>query len=315
MKMTSEELIVMTHNDLDALGSMLNIEFKFPSIKKKYFHTNYSDTDVIVQEIEDHIKKNGNNHIFIADVSFADNKNALRKLYKLGNCTLIDHHLYPDGFWDEFPDMKIVWDKYKCATLLCNEYLGNTGKNVGLDNLSKIIDIYDLWQTGHEAFDFSQGLNDYFWRTIKSDDSSIGKLTQRVIDNNYKLPDDFDDMVKVIKHEYEMAISGYEKRGLIYRSGGITLAFINDWFNQIVVPDMRNGQDFVIGINPYGIIRVRVRQESIYSDDQLDNLRLVLTGTKTTGHKHAFAYKMQGNVKFDDLMKEAQRVVTEIGKL
>ena len=36
------ELVVMTHHDLDALGCMLNIEYKMPGIPKKYFHTNYS---------------------------------------------------------------------------------------------------------------------------------------------------------------------------------------------------------------------------------------------------------------------------------
>ena len=142
----SDELIVFGHNDYDMLACMLAIEFKFPGIKKKYFHTNYANIPERVAEIEQHIKENGNKHILIPDVSFSDNKEHLRTLYNLGNCIHIDHHLYPDGFWDEFPDMKVVWDKTKCAGKLCHEYFGNLGKNAALDKFIEIADVYDLWQ-------------------------------------------------------------------------------------------------------------------------------------------------------------------------
>ena len=36
-----DELIVLLHNDLDAIGAYINIEYKFPTLKKKYFYTNY----------------------------------------------------------------------------------------------------------------------------------------------------------------------------------------------------------------------------------------------------------------------------------
>jgi len=304
-----EELIVFGHNDLDMLGCMLNIEYKFPTVKKKYFYTNYANINQIVDDIISHMKANGNKHILIVDVSFGDNKEALSRLYEIGKITHIDHHLYPDGFWDDFPEMKVKWDKTKCATLLCNEYFGNTGQNSNLDKLSKLIDVYDIWQDQHPAFDFTQGLNEYFWK------HDIYELTQAIVQNNFKLPDDFTEVVDGINQDINMAISSYEERKLIYRSDNITLAFINDWFNQVMIPDMRNGQDFVIGINSYGIIRVRVRQQSVYTDFQLNKLRKALTGTETTGHMHAFTYRMKGTCDFTNLMKHAEFIVEKINEI
>lgn len=301
----TEELIVFTHNDLDAAGCMLNIEYKWPNIDKVYFHTNYSNIPQIVSEIEAHIKKNGNKHILIVDVSFSDHKDSLEKLYNLGKCTHIDHHMYPDGFWDEFPDMKVVWDKEKCATLLVNEYLGNTGKNSNLDKLSKIIDIYDIWQVKHPAFDFSQDLNDYFWK------AGIENFVESIKENDWKLPDDFAEEVAHIRRESDMAIQSYEERKLIHRASDITLAFVNGWFNQVLIPEMRNGQNFVIGINSHGIVRVRINQDSPYTDEQKNSLRFALIGAEDHGHMNAFTYKVD-NPKFENLIKEAEKVVEKI---
>lgn len=305
----TNELIVFTHNDLDALGCALNLEYKWPTIPKKYFHTNYANIDQRVDEIEAYIKENGNTHIVIPDVSFSDNKDSLRRLYNLGKCTHIDHHLYPEGFWDEFPNMKVVWDKSKCATKLCNEYLGNTGKNVGLDKLTYIIDVYDLWQTNNEAFDFSQDLNEYFWK------NDIAYLCNEIVANDFKLPQNFNQVVSNIRHTYEEAIENYEKRKLIYRADDITIAFINDWFNQVLVRDMKNGQNIVVGANSYGIIRIRIKAEAPYTDAQKNALRLELTGTENIGHMNAFTYKMKDAISFNHVIKEVEKIVGTIQKL
>lgn len=302
----SEELIVFTHNDLDALGCMLNIEYKFPGVKKKYFHTNYSNIPTIVDDIEKHIKANGNTHILIPDVSFSDNKEHMERLYTLGKCIHIDHHLYPDGFWDGFPDMKVVWDKTKCATLLCNEYFGNKGKCEALDKISYLIDIYDLWQVDSPHFAFSQDLNEYCWH------HDLATVCQKIVDNDYKLPHDFFNIVNGIKNEYTKAVADFERRGLIQRSGDITFAFVNEWFNQIMIPEMNAGKNVVVGVTNYGIIRVRINQKSDFTKEQLDQLRIILTGTADVGHNHAFTYKISGKLKFEDLIAEAQKITKAI---
>jgi len=302
-----DELIVFTHNDLDALGCMINLEYKFPTVKKRYYHTNYANINEIVDDIVRYQAQNGNTNIVIPDVSFADNKPALKTLYDTFNkCTHIDHHLYPDGFWDDFPNMKVVWDKTKSATLLCNEYLGNKGQNQNLDNLSTLIDVYDLWQVKSPYFDVSQDLNEYFWRFGTTD------LAYKIVEDGYKLPDNYKSAVSQFATEFDKALKSYENRNLIHRAGDITVAFVQEWFNQILVKEMREGKHFVIGINEWGIVKVRINQDTSYTNTQLDDLREILTGNRTIGHMHAFTYKVQGKVDFNAIMAEVQKVTKAI---
>lgn len=309
-----QELIVFTHNDLDALGCMLNIEYRFPDVPKKYFHTNYSNIVERVNEIIAYKSVHGGGHLVIPDVSFGDNRDALVKLYnEFDHVTHIDHHLYPEGFWDEFPNMKVVYDKTKCATLLCNEYLGNhleeDEQAQRLKRLTRLIDVYDIWQKDAPEFSVAQDLNEFFWTY------DIGVLCKEIVENGFKLPSNYVETVKNINERYTRDIASFEERKLIHRIPGITIAFIDDWFNKMMLKEHENGQDFVIGITSYGIIRIRVRQESRYTKDDLDSLRIALIGNKDIGHNHAFTYKVKGDVSFNALMKEAQRVTEEIGKL
>jgi hypothetical protein len=302
----NNEIIVFGHNDLDMLGCMLNIEFKMPNVKKKYFHTNYSNIAQRVDEIEQYIAQNGNTHILIPDVSFADDKDSLRRLYNLGKCTHIDHHLYPEGFWDEFPDMKVVYDKDKCATKLCNEYFGNAGKHDGLDKLTYIIDIYDLWQTENKDFTTAQELDCYFW------EYNIAYLLEKIIERGYKLPSNYLSVTEKLREKQKKDLESFEKRKLIHRSNNITICFVDAWFNQILIKEMEQGQHFVIGVNSYGIIRIRVNRKANHSSEVLDNIRLATTGTKTIGHQHAFTYKMDKVNSFENLINEIQSVVGKI---
>lgn len=305
----SDELIVFTHNDLDALGCMLNLEFKFPNIKKKYFHTNYANIVDLTDQIIEHQKANGNTHIVMPDVSFSDNKESLRRIYEaFPHCTHIDHHLYADGFWDEFPNMKVVWDKTKCATKLCNEYLGNTGKNQNLDKLTYLIDVYDLWQDKNTHFDTAQDLNEYFWKV------DIAWFKDEVVRGNYALPRNYMDIVNKTHIEYMKTMESYEKRNLIHRAGNTTVCFVNDWFNQIMIKEMRQGKNFVIGVNSYGIVKVRINQDAPVTPQQLNKLRLELTGTENIGHMHAFTYKVKGQVDFNAIMTEVKKVTEAIAR-
>lgn len=302
-----DELIVFGHNDLDMLGCMLNIEYKWPSIQKKYFFTNYANTNKIVDNIEDYCKFLDDVHILITDVSFSDNKDALKRLYSLGKCTHIDHHMYPDNFWDEFPNMKVIWNKEKSATKLCNEYFSNIGKNVNLDKLTYIIDTYDLWQVKSKHFDIAQDLNEYFWKC------DILWLCEQIINNDFKLPKNYLNVINRIHEDYNEAIIKLEKRKLIYRSNKITVVFTNEWFNQILINEMKNGQDFVIGVNSYGIVKIRINECASYTDEQKNNLRLKLIGNSDLGHMNAFTYKIKEVPTFDNITKEIERVVKEIG--
>lgn len=304
------EIVVGSHNDLDALGTMLNIEYRFPTIQKKYFHTNYSDIPKFVDNIINYAKEKGIKHILLTDVSFSDNKESLMRIHDLTaegfKVTLIDHHMYPEGFFADFPNMKIIHDKTKSATLLCNEYFGNAGKNENLDKLTFLIDVYDLWQKDNPAFDMAQDLNEFFWTY------DIGLLNKEIVENGFKLPKSYKEVVTGLKQKCANDIADYERRNLINRAGQITLCFVDAWFNQIMLKEMANGKNFVIGINSYGIIRVRIRQEAPYDMTQINKLREILTGNAEYGHGHAFTYRIEGAASLQKLMAEAQRVVTAI---
>jgi oligoribonuclease NrnB/cAMP/cGMP phosphodiesterase (DHH superfamily) len=297
------ELIVFTHNDLDALGCMLNIEYRMPSIHKKYFYTNYNNISKKVDEIEEYIKDRTDIHILIPDVSFSTGKDELRRLYNLGKCTVIDHHLYPDEFWDEFPNMKVIHSTEKSATLLCNEYFGNTGKNINLDKLTALIDIYDLWKIKNPHFNSAQDLNEYFWKY------DIEYLCNEIIQNEYKLPKNFLSLIDTIHTNYNAALEKFEKRNLIHRSGELTICFVDEWFNQILIKEMKEGKNFVICANSRGIIKIRINESAPYSVDVKNKIRIDLIGTSYIGHMNAFSYKMKNPISFDNLMEEIEKVV------
>jgi len=304
-----DELIVLTHNDLDALGCMLCIENKFPDTKKKYFHTNYGDLDRVVTELDLYVKENGNVNIIIPDVSFSTNKDALRKIYGMfsGFILHIDHHMYPDGFWDEFPKMKVVYDKTKCATLLCFETFDI--KNQNLQTITKIIDVYDLWQTESPIFNIAQDLNEYFWNKNRFCDmfsQAIG-----FIDRGYKLPRDFDDTVQMIKYKIEQEIAESYQKKLIHRFGDISVVFAKEWFNQIMIREMDAGQNFVIGFSSWGLVKIRINQK-FSSTEKKNKIREILTGEPDIGHMEAFSYKMKSGKSFENIMKEAEHVVKTI---
>lgn len=300
----SSELIVWTHNDLDAIGCMLNIEYAMPGVPKKFWHTNYSNIKQQAKEILEYKKENGNTHIIMPDVSFSDNKESLKAIYdEFDMCLHIDHHMYPEGFWDDLPNMKVVYDKTKCATKLCNEYFKNEGKNSDLDKLTYLIDVYDIWQKDNPHFPIAQDLNEYFWKF------GIDWLFKEIVNNNYNLPNNFAAIVQNIRKECAEAIQDFESRKLIQRAGEVTFVFVDDWFNQIMLKEMEKGKNFVIGITTYGIVKVRIREEAPYSEDQKKALRKALTGNDNVGHLNAFTYRIfQKTVTFDHIMEEAQKI-------
>lgn len=311
-KASAKELIVFTHNDLDMAGCVMNIEFKFPETKKKYFFTNYQNIDEQVDAIIQHANTRPGliTHVIVADVSFSDNKPALRALYANFTVIHIDHHMYPAGFWDEFPNMRVVWDDEKSASLLCNEFFGNAGQNQNLDNLTKIIDIYDVWQDHHPFFGLAQDLNDYFWR-VGAEKFLTSVLSE---ERMFKLPLDFKEVVEGIHKENDEAIRRIESEGLIQRSGELTIIYTAEKFNRVMLREMHVfEQTFVVGISNFGIVRIRVNRAAQIPPGILDSIRERLTGNINHGHAHAFTYKSSEETP-DGILREAQKVATVISE-
>lgn len=314
--MSNKDIVVFTHNDLDALGCMLHIHQKFPDIHKHFFHTNYQNIGEITDQILDLIKLKSIALVIIADVSFSDNKKHLRKLLSAAKCVLIDHHLYPDDFWNDLDGLSIRWSNEKCAASLCGEFFRTKGQNSNLDKLTKIIDVYDIWRTEHKAFNLAQDLNNYFWAT------NIRDFYDYLVKNDCKLPQNFANVTKNIRNEQSEALKRFENTGSIRRAnvgnvGGVTVAFVNEHFNPIIINEMANGQNFVILINHYGIVRVRVNKKCNVSSENLEKLRETLMGNSNICHAYAFTYKIggSGRVSLGELATEAERVVQALEAL
>lgn len=300
------ELLVFSHNDLDMAGCVLNIEHKWPNIRKKYWHTNYTNIPQIVDEIIEYASKYDLEHLLIPDVSFSENKDSLKRLYNaIPHITLIDHHMYPDGYWDEFPNMKVVWDKTKCATTLCYEYFQND--NEKLRKLSKLIEIYDIWQEDHGAFQIAQDLNNYFWEAVNAD-----YFINKFIQNGYDLPNDFNQVVQTFNTKWQKHLESLEKRNLIHRADDVAIAFTDEYFNQFNLSEMAKGYNIIIGARSWGLIQIRFNKNSAYTPEQKARWKYELCGNADNGHENTLTYRIQGSISFDVIMNEIQKIVKVI---
>lgn len=306
-----DELIVFSHNDLDMSLSVINIEYKMPGIKKKYFYTNYGDIDKQVQDIEDYVQKHGNKYCLMTDISWSTNPEALHKMCSMfEKITLIDHHLYPDGFFLDYPKLKVHYDKSKSASLLTYEYFkNNESLNEDLKYITVLADVYDLWQVKHPLFDKSQDLNEFFWEIGRE------KFINDCINSGFKLPYYYGTVVQDIQKKYTEEIAKFENRKLIHRSGKITVAFVDSWFNQILVKEMKEGKDFVINATSFGIFKIRISEDAQITSEQKDLLRISMCGTKDIGHANAYSYKMADPVSFENIMKQIKFIVSEINRI
>ena len=158
-------------------------------------------------------------------------------------------------------------------------------------------------------FDKSQDLNEFFWEVGRD------KFINDCISAGYKLPYYYDTVVSDIQKKYTEEIAKFENRKLIHRSGKITVAFVDAWFNQILVKEMKEGKDFVINATSFGIFKIRISEDAQITIEQKDLLRIALCGTKDIGHMNCFSYKMQDSVSFENIMKQIKFIVNEINRI
>ncbi len=299
-----DELIHFTHQDLDALGCMLNIEYALPQINKKHFFTNYRNIKDKTQEIIEYVQRFGNTHILITDVSWSNYREGLIELTQVAKCTLIDHHLYPDNFFDDI-DIKVVHDVNKSATKLCNEYFNNTGKNKALDIFTNITNAFDIWLKDDPYFELGKDLNDYFWKY------DITWLFETMVSNNYHLPRDYTQVMERHKIDSKDHILKLREKNLVHNNGTISIAFIDDFFNDLILEEFKNGAGVVLAVNSWGIVRVRIYEDFDMTPEAKDEVRLYTCGTKDIGHMNAFTFKIP-HVNFEKIMEVIQDTSREI---
>lgn len=298
-------MLVFLHNDLDAVGCQMCIE-EMPFKITETFHTNYSDFTDKCNQILEYAKEHNETELLIADLSFADHLDELKMLVNTFDSVLhIDHHSYPEHFFQKVIGKgryKCKIDSTKCAAKICYDFFKLENKTLKV--LIDVIDVYDCWRTESSMFDKSQNLNKYFWE--KGWDNF--KQFKNTIPNDYK-----ETIDKILKYEKE-GIQKLKDANLIIRSKDnsqkITFILNNEFFNPIMIEEMKQGQNFVVGIHN-GIVKFRVRKGALDSL-RLEDLRY-LTASKVTGHPLAFTYVIgKDNM---DTVKEIQRISNIIDKL
>lgn len=320
-----QNIIIFTHNDLDALGCLMVINEKFTSetYNKFVYHTNYQNIPDQIIAINEQINTQKIDLVIVCDVSFSTNKLELVRLY--GECILqnipllyLDHHLYPVDFWNEFPKMKTFYDKNRSASKICLDVLLPSEKDTELAKLIGIIDVYDIWQDRHKAFSVSQRLNNYFWHCIRNGDD-IETQAMQYKSRGYKIASDFVQVTSDYIAESEKAIKELEEKNLIMKNDHhkVSIFMSNDYYNDFMIAEHARGQSFVIGINSWGLIKIRVSQHNDISHYTLDRIRLACTGTVEIGHAHAFTWKSSMNFTTDPagaLVHECKRVTSIIAE-
>ena len=311
----NNEIIVFTHNDLDAISCMSNVDFALPQDRKVYFHTNYMNIVQRSDEVVRYQQQNRNTRIFVLDISFSGNKRELIDIINTGaEILFIDHHLYPEGYFEEleqYPNFKYIHKIGYSAGLLTYAHFKNPGKNNNLDYFTKLVDKYDIWRKDDPEFQESQLLNEYFYRNVET--MSIENLMKKFVSNDYGLPRDYADTINIIKKEIVETKESMEKRKLIHRTPDITIIFTDKYFNFVISDEFKAGRQCCIIANDWGIIRIRISENSTLTEEQKAFLRLELTGQEDIGHENAFTYRVK-NVSFDVIIEEIKRCAEIIQK-
>lgn len=289
-------MIVLTHNDLDALGSVLVLEKVFkPS---KYFYTNYGD----MEEILEMMLKEESQDLFISDVSFTSNPEILHKLIDhFKNVTLCDHHMAAEDFFKQF-DLNLIYDTKVCATKLLQQKYHDQVKD--LDPILDIIDVYDIWRTDDPRFMASQDLNDYFWVKTNAQKienrNNILTLAKEIIETHQL--NDYEEITETCRLRQQDFEEMIYKKGLssTYELNGLNITILKTWagFNRLMISEMQRGQDIVVALNDLDkVVKIRINAKSRskgLTHEVLQKMRLYLTGNPDIGHDLAFTYKYDG---------------------
>lgn len=314
-------MIHFTHNDLDALGSMLCVNLKYKDKITKVYHTYYGDFEKQVNDIIN----NKDDIVIITDLSFAERPESLLKLIQNKKFVqLIDHHSYPENFWvdiDKHTNFKRIINSDFCASLSCYELYNHClqsdednavskatsrTKRTLLHTLCKLIDVYDCWRENDKLFPSAQKLNLWFWT------KNIDDLCKAIEDNGYKFPDGTKTEIEHLYNKQLKDIENAYNSGKVVKAGPITYVFDNDVFNPILIKEMTEGQKLVVCCfqlyNGDFCFKVRVKQGTL-SRIQLDSLRIAIVG-KITGHPNAFTYIKKFNNSLE-LTEEYKRIAKE----
>jgi oligoribonuclease NrnB/cAMP/cGMP phosphodiesterase (DHH superfamily) len=310
-------ILSLSHNDLDAVGCQLCIHEKFSKIQDiSYYNTNYKNLEPLVHDIEDRIKAHREDIklLMITDISFSEVPellNSVKMTCSEHNVPVIyvDHHMYPDGFFDnlETPNFKVHYNKEICGAM--GTYKALKLDNVNLLKVIKVIDVFDIWRDESELFSLANDFNNYFWASGRM------QIMQKIIDRNYGLPHDFIKVAALYKEQAEEFYQKSLKKGTIFSpSNGISCAFLDDYFNYIVDRELQYKKVFICA-SSFGALRLRFSKTGYSPDVVLEIKERMLNGA-TRGHLWSFSMQVDvtNSGTIIEKFKELHSIIIEVEK-
>lgn len=302
--------VTLTHNDFDGLGSLLMLMIKFKP--QAHFFTNYHDFDNAVKQVIQYKRENDADTLLIADLSFSDHPELLERLNMVfeGNIFLVDHHMYPDGFWDNFSFKRII-DTERCATRILFEdlKLNEDIKDIEFRERAKafveLVDIWDCWRDEDPKFEPALYCNELF-SSLKSDNASLIKIARDQIGHKLGIFQDITSFKQVYLNGYQEFLKNLEDSKLIWRYPGVTFVFSWDFMPKLLMDEYARGTKIVVAIQ-YGIVKVRCNHHAGLTEEWLNNLRHQLTGMDKFCHLHAFTYKLD-NADVKGVVSECKKI-------
>lgn len=309
--------VTLTHNDFDGLGCLLMLMIKFKP--EAHFFTNYYDFDKAVNQVIKYKHENNADTLLIADLSFSDHPQLLEKLNFVfgGNVFLVDHHMYPDGFWDNFKFKRII-DTSRCATRILFEDLKLNADIEDPDfrerttKFVKTIDTWDRWCDTDPGFEDAMYSNELFLN-LKTDNASIIQIARDLIGHHYGIFGALESFKKCYDDGYKTHCDKLKANNMLWRLPNVTFVFSWDYLPKVIANEYSLGQSIVVAINN-GIFKVRIDQHSGWTEDQINTLRRHLTGMDAFCHLHAFTYKIDGLTP-SGLANECKKITEVINSL
>lgn len=311
--------VTLTHNDFDGLGSLVMLMIKFKP--EAYFFTNYYDFSKAVKQVIEYKREHDIDTLLIADLSFSDHPQLLERLNMVfeGNIFLVDHHMYPEGFWDAFSFKKII-DTTRCATRILFEDLKldtdikDPVFRSHAAEFAKMVDTWDRWQDEDPLFNEAMYHNELFL-SLKTDNASIVQIAKDQIGHHFGIfqPEVIASFKAAYDQRYEVFKQELEDKSLIWRCPNTTFVFSWDFLPKVLEDEYSRGTKVVAAIQ-YGIVKVRVNRHVGFTEEQLNKLRHELTGMDAFCHMHAFTYKTEA-FRPEQMVKECERIFHAVNAL
>lgn len=309
MQELKKEIVHFTHNDLDAMGCIINLNYAMPDIKKTIFHTNYQDLNEKVHDVIEYIHKHPVSLLVISDISFAQSKHELLHIQEVVQNQIgvkilyFDHHTYADNFFEDIT-FRYYHELTKSATLIMNKAFNVN--NEKLNQLSQLINDFDIWVEDAKTFSVSLGINDWFWNELKY--QSIDNLAYSITNNDFSLPDTFVQYYKAYQAKFKNKLDSLKAKKLFINDGFTALVFTDDYFNEALYESFHiNKNQIAFIVNSYGIIRIRFATVDCLSTEIKEKIKFAIMGTLEHGHLNAFSIKVK-NSNFEKLMTKVQEL-------